>query len=114
PFEVSTNDPMVVCVVRPTSVRFLLANSTFITKVSHSSQRLRLDNVKRSFNGNDIMTSYEGLANQPKNFEELFAMHTAFTWADNLERLVEATTAIVARNVRSNPTPEQRAVILAA
>lgn len=106
--------PMVVCIVGPTSVRFLLANSTFLTRVSHSSHRLRVDNVKGSFNGTDILTTYEGMANQPENFEQLFAMHAAFTWAENLERLVEATTAIVARNVRFNPTPEQRAVILAA
>jgi hypothetical protein len=106
--------PMVVCVVDPTSVRFLLANSTFLTKISHSSHRLRVDNVKGSFNGTDILASVEGVANEPENFEKLFGMHTAFTWAENLERLVEATTAIEARNVRFHPTPEQCAIILAA
>jgi hypothetical protein len=105
---------MVVCVVGPISVRFLLANSTFLSKISHSSHRLRIDNVKGSFNGTDILTNYEGVANQPETFEQLFAMHAAFTWAENLERLVEATTAIVARNLRFDPTAEQRAVILAA
>jgi hypothetical protein len=106
--------PMVVCVVGPMSVRFLLANSTFLKKVSHSSHHLRVDNVKGSFNGTDILTDYEGVANEPQKFERLFAMHTAFTWSENLERLVEATTAIVARNARFAPTAEQRAIILAA
>ncbi len=106
--------PVVVCVVSPMSVRFLLANSTFLNKISHSSHHLRLDNVKGSFNGTDILTNYAGIANSPENFEQLFAMHTAFTWTENLERLVEATTAIVARNQRFNPTAEQRAIILAA
>jgi hypothetical protein len=70
--------------------------------------------VKGSFNGTDILTTYEGVANQPGNFERLSAMHAAFAWSENLERLVEATTAIVARNLRFDPTPEQRAIILAA
>jgi hypothetical protein len=106
--------PLVVCVVGPLSVRFLLANSTFLKKISHSSHRLRVDNVKGSFNGTDILANYEGVANQPENFERLFAMHMAFSWSENLERLVEATTAIVARNLRFDATPEQREIILAA
>ena len=105
---------MVVCVVGLTGVRFLLANSTFLKKVSHSSHHLRVDNVKGSFNGSDILSDYESVANQPENFERLFAMHAAFTWAENLERLVEATTGIVSRNLRFDPTPAQLAVILAA
>lgn len=106
--------PMVVCVVGSASVRFLLANSSFLRKVSHSSHHLRVDNVKGSFNGTDILTNYEGVANNPENFEHLFAMHTAFTWTENLERLVEATNAIVARNLRFDATPQQRVTILAA
>jgi len=106
--------PVVVCVVSPNSVRFLLANSTFLKKISHSSHRLRLDNVKGSFNGTDILTNYEGIANQPENFDRLIAFHAAFTWSENLERLVETTTAIVAKNVRFDPTPEQRVIILRA
>ncbi len=106
--------PMVVCVVSPSGVRFLLANSTFLRKISHSSHHLRVDNVKGSFNGTDILTDYEGVPNEPKNFERLWAMHAAFTWPENLERLVEATTAIVARNQRFAPTAGQRAIILAA
>jgi hypothetical protein len=106
--------PVVICVVSPNSTRFLLANSTFLAKISHSSHHLRIDNVKGSFNGTDILTTYEGIENKPETFEQLFAIHSAFTWAENLERLVEATTAIVARNQRFAPTSVQRDVIRAA
>lgn len=106
--------PLVACVVSPNRVRFLLANSTFLIKISHSSHHLRVDNVKGSFNGTDIVTNYEGIENNPEHFDQLFAMHSAFTWTENLERLVEATTTIVARNEKFNPTPEQRSIILAA
>ena len=106
--------PFVVVVVRERYVEFLLANSTFLKKISHSSQMLRIDNIKGSFNGSDIMTEYEGVANAPENFEQLFAQHSAFTWAENVERLVEATTAIVARNSRFDPTDTQKKTILSA
>jgi hypothetical protein len=106
--------PMVVCAVGPTTVRFLLANATFLRKVSHSSHQLRTDNVKGSFNGSDILTDYGGLSNRPENFERLFAMHSAFTWTEHVERLVEATHAIVGRDNRFHPTDAQRQTILSA
>lgn len=106
--------PFVVAVVRPTTVDFLLANATFLKKVSHSSQKLRLDNVKGSFNGTDIVTEYEGTPNEPGHFAELFALHSAFTWEENLERLVEATNEIVARNTRFQPSAAQLELILGA
>jgi hypothetical protein len=37
--------------VRPKDVEFLLANATFLKKISHSSHQLRIDNVKGSFSG---------------------------------------------------------------
>lgn len=106
--------PFVVAVVRSSSVDFLLANSTFLKKISHSSLQLRVDNVKGSFNGTDIMTAFEGTPNRPDHFEELFALHSAFSWEENLERLVEATNEIVARNTRFQPSVEERALILDA
>ncbi len=106
--------PAIVCVVRPSRVDFLLANSTFLKKISHSSHALRIDNIKGSFNGTDIMTEYAGIANRPENFDRLFEMHTAFAWAENLERLVEATNQIVGRDGRFQSTPAQRATILEA
>jgi hypothetical protein len=59
--------PVVICVVSPKNVRFLLANASFLAKVSHSSHHLRVDNVKGSFNGTDILTAYEGIENTPRS-----------------------------------------------
>jgi len=106
--------PFVVVVSRPQTVDFLLSNSTFLKKISHSSHQLRVDNLKGSFNGTDIILEYEGVRNAPENFELLFSQHSAFSWAENLERLVEATNAIVAKNIRFNPNEAQRQLILDA
>jgi hypothetical protein len=91
-----------------------MANASFLKKVSHSSQILRVDNVKGSFNGSDIVTDYEGTPNVPECFAELFALHSAFTWEENLERLVEATNEIVARNNRFQPSDGEIQSMLAA
>lgn len=107
--------PFVVAVVRRSSVDLMLANATFLKKVSHSSQMLRTDNVKGSFNGSDIMmTEFEGTPNTPERFDELYAVHSAFTWEENLERLVEATNEIVARNIRFQPSRAELDLILDA
>lgn len=106
--------PFVVCIVRPNRVDFLLANATFLKKISHSSTALRVDNVRGTFNGSNIMLDYEGIANRPENFDQLLAIHSSFTWQENLERLVEATNSIVARQVRYQPTAAERGVILDA
>lgn len=86
--------PFIVCVVRPKGVEPLMANTTFLKKISHSSHQLRVDNVRGSFLGHDIMREYEGIENIPENFDDLFEIHTQFTWDENLERLVERTNAI--------------------
>jgi hypothetical protein len=104
--------PVVVCLVRPDAVEFLLSNSTFLKKVSHSSQQLRVDNIRGSFNGSDILRTYEGITNGPENFELLFDMHQEFTWQQNLARLVEATNAIAGTGCKFQPNAEQRATIL--
>ena len=106
--------PVVVCLVRPDAVEFLLANSTFLKKVSHSSHELRVDNVRGSFNGSDILRNYEGVHNGPENFQQLFDTHQEFTWQQNLERLVEATNAIAGTGRRFAPTAGQRETILRA
>jgi hypothetical protein len=106
--------PFVVVVVRARAVDFLLANSTFLKKISHSSRDLRSNNIKGSFNGSDIITSYEGVLNAPENFEQLFARHAALAWEENVERLVEATNAIVGRDNRFQPSEAQKEVLLAA
>lgn len=106
--------PFVVAIVRPSRVDFMLANATFLRKISHSSQLLRVDRVRGSFNGTDILAEYEGMQNKPKNFDRLFALHKAFSWEENLERLVAATSGVVARSKRFKPTEAEIDVILAA
>ena len=68
--------PFLVCLVTPTENRVLLANTTLLRKISHSSQQLRVDNIKGSFNGSDIMRELEGIRNEPANIQRLFDIHT--------------------------------------
>ena len=95
--------PVVICIVRPDRIDFRLANTTFLRKISHSSTALRVDNVKGSFLGHDIMDEYDSISNRPENFRQLAAAHGEFTWTDNLERLVATTNAIVATKTRFDP-----------
>lgn len=88
--------PFLVCQVAPTKNILYLANTTFLKKVSHSSQELRVDNIKGSINGPDIVKIFNDLRNEPENFEELFNIHAAIGFNENLPRLVEATNDIVA------------------
>lgn len=103
--------PLVICTVQPESVDFALANSTFLRRVSHSSQALRVGNVRGSFNSSDLLRDYDGIANAPENFDLLFAIHSENMWEENLERLVEATNAIVAVGSRYQPTADEVAAI---
>jgi len=106
--------PFVVAVLRSGSTEFLLANATFLKMVSHSSQQLRIDNVRGSFLGHDIVREYDGLPNLPQNFEALFAIHQKFQWEENLSRLVEATSGITGTGRRFQPTENDRRRILRA
>jgi len=106
--------PFLVCIVTPTENHLLLANTTFLSKISHSSQELRVDNIKGSFNGPDIMRVVSGIKNEPKNFIDLFLFHENFTFEENLERLVEKTNLIAPTGKRFEPTEEERARILEA
>lgn len=107
-------NPFVIVVVRPDVVEFVLANTSLLKKISHGSLKFRTDNIKGSFNGTDIMSEYAGLPNAPEHFEELFALHSAFTWEENVERLVESTNAIVGRDNRFQPSDAEKAVIMTA
>ena len=103
------NNPFFVCIVTPDINYMMLANSTFLKKISHSSQELRVDNIRGSFNGSDIMPAFDSIENEPNNFQRLFAYHTGLSFQDNLERLVESTNGIIGRNLRfsASPTDEQ-------
>lgn len=91
------SEPFIVCIVTETKNHLLLANTTFLKKISHSSHELRMDNIKGSFNGGDIMIDFQNIENEPHSFERLFAYHSGFSFQDNLERLVESTNGIVGR-----------------
>ena len=99
--------PFIVCLVTPTRNYLMLANTTFLRKISHSSQGLRRDNIKGSFNGSDIMREFEGIENIPENFAFLYNSHENYTFEENLERLVEATNNIAPTGKRFMPTESQ-------
>ena len=67
------NEPFIVCIVTPEINYMMLANSTFLKKISHSSQELRVDNIRGSFNGSDIMLDFDSIENEPDNFQRLIA-----------------------------------------
>lgn len=90
----------------------LLANTTLLKKISHSSHELSMKNIRGSFNGSDIMREYEGRTNTPNNFDYLFDVHQGLDWNDNLMRLVEATSKIKPINQKFLPTDEEKKSII--
>lgn len=84
-----------------------LANSTFLSKISHSSKKLSLTNIRGSFNGSDIMKKFANLENVPANFGDLFAMHIGLDWQDNLQRLVESSSEIKPTTIKFTPTEHE-------
>ena len=106
--------PFLVCLLKPSGVQTLLANTTMINKASHSSQKLTMYCVRGTILGHDILRTVDGVGNEPRNFEALYEAHTAFGWQDNLERIVAATSAIAPTGKRFEPTPAQRGAILRA
>jgi hypothetical protein len=98
--------PVAICIVRMDRLDFRLANATFLKRISHSSHTFRTDNIRGSFLGHDIMDQYEGIPNLWEHFDELFAIHSEFTWEENVERLVENTNAIIARSTRFEVTDD--------
>jgi hypothetical protein len=94
------NIPFLVCLVTPQENKLFLANTTFLKRISHSSQELRVNNIKGSFNGADIMREFNGIENNADNLESLFAFHPEIGFDGNLERLVEATNNIAPTGVK--------------
>ncbi len=99
--------PVIICVVLPKKNYMLLANTTFLKKISHSSQQLRVDNIRGSFNGSDILRVIADVSNEPDNFEKLFAIHQGYTFEENLVRLVETTNNIVASGHKFSPSDHE-------
>ena len=94
----------VVLVRQPSTNLILLANTTFLKKISNSSQELSMTNIKGSFNGSDIMRDYDNKTNTPDNFDYLFAVHQGLNWEDNLSRLVDASSNIKPVNQKFIPS----------
>ncbi|MFH1747417.1 MAG: hypothetical protein ABIG44_10285 [Planctomycetota bacterium] len=86
--------PFIVCLVTPSQNHCLIANTTFLKKISHSSQELRENNIRGSFNGSDIVREFEGIGNIAANIGRLYAIHAEIGFDGNLARLVEATNNI--------------------
>lgn len=104
--------PFFVVLVRQSSTNLiLLANTTFLKKISHSSQELSMTNIKGSFNGSDIMRNYDNRQNAPENFDYLFALHKGLDWEDNLSRLVDASSSIQPVNQKFEPTETEKSNI---
>lgn len=96
--------PFIVCVVTPYENVLLLANTTFVSRISHSSQGLSGGKIRGSVNGPDILRRVYGLENTPENFEELFSLHERIPFNQNLERLVESTASIVPKKRSFDPS----------
>lgn len=86
--------PFFVCLVTPNRNYLYISNSTFLKKISHSSQELRENNIRGSFNGSDIMRSFDDTTNTSGNFERLYSIHQGIGFEGNLIRLVESTNNI--------------------
>ncbi len=106
--------PFIVCLVTPNANYCLLSNSTFLKKISHSSQELRENNIRGSFNGSDIVREFEGIANTPENINRLYDIHAEIGFEGNLVRLVEATNNISPSGVKCLVSANNASVILEA
>lgn len=94
----------VVLIRQPSTNLILLSNTTFLKKISHSSQNLSMTNIRGSFNGSDIMRDYDGKSNTFENFDFLFALHQGLDWEDNLSRLVDVSSKIKPVNQKFTPS----------
>ncbi len=106
--------PLFVCVVGPDKNLLRLANATFIKKVSHSSRKLKEDNIVGNINYSDIRKEYNGIKNVAENYEVLFELHKKLSFEGNLSRIVNETKNIKASGKQFVPTKEQRENILEA
>jgi hypothetical protein len=106
--------PFIACLVLKDKKILLLANSTFLKKISHTSQALRVDNIRGSFNGSDILREFNEVRNSPENFDELFEIHKQISFEENLVRLVEATNGIAPTGKSFDISEESKISILNA
>lgn len=101
------NKPLIACIIRKDSLEFLLANSTFINCISHSSKELTTSHIRGSANLSNIVHLFSGLKNEQRNFVKLFQMHKEVSQKDNIERIVEATVNIIGSVQKFEPSAHQ-------
>jgi len=106
--------PFIVCLVTPSQNHCLIANSTFLKRISHSSQDFRENNIRGSFNGSDILCEFEGIQNVAENIGRLYAIHAEVGFEGNLARLVEATNNISPSGTKHHVSQNASAIILGA
>jgi len=99
--------PLIACIVRDNELEFLMANSTFINCISHSSKLLTLLKIRGSANLSNIIREFSSLKNEPSNFNELFKMHSDVPQTDNIDRIVENTQLIKAKGEKYKPSAIQ-------
>jgi len=103
--------PLIACIIRKDKIEFLIANTTFINCIFHSSKNLTVENIRGSANLSNIIREFSELKNEPQNFPKLFELHLEILQKDNIERIVENTLQIKAKGERFNPTESQLNVI---
>ena len=106
--------PFIVCLVTPAKNFCFIANTTFLKKISHSSQELRENNIRGSFNGSDIVRAFEGISNSTDNIRRLYDIHAEIGFEGNLARLVEATNNISPSGTKFTVGDGERRTILEA
>lgn len=99
--------PLIACIIRNDTLEFLLANSSFISCISHSSKSLSTKNIRGSANLTNIIRVFSGLQNIPSNFSKLFEMHLEIPQTNNIERIVEVTNNIKGRVEKFIPNEDQ-------
>jgi cell fate (sporulation/competence/biofilm development) regulator YlbF (YheA/YmcA/DUF963 family) len=99
--------PLIACIIRKDYLEFLLANSTFINCISHSSKNLADNHIRGSANLSNIIREFSSLKNERKNFAKLFEIHKEVPQKDNIERIVEATKNIIGQVQKFEPSKEQ-------
>jgi len=104
----------IVCLVTPAKNYCMIANTTFLKKISHSSQELRENNIRGSFNGSDIVKEFGGISNITENIGRLYDIHAEIGFEGNLPRLVEATNNISPSGVKYHVSDEAVKIILDA
>lgn len=104
--------PFLACIIRKNKIEFLLANSTFIDKVSHSSKILHRWKIRGSVNLSNIIRNFNGYINELVNFEELFKLHREVPQEDNIERIIENTKLIKSNRERFDIQSDQHKIIL--